>query len=245
MVQGNLRGVHGLVVDRLGRAMADGTLNGRLDPELIATQFCVSRSVVRESLRALEAKGMVRARQRAGTQVMPVAEWSLLDPDVIRWRTAGSERLMQLRDAIELRRALEPLGAELTAIRGSDAAREALRAAAGRIADAAAAGDAPTLIDADGEFHSTLLTGSGNSMLAQLAGTVAACLRVDDFANMDRITDDVAERHDAVVAAVFARDPEEAAAASLRLVNYSRMLLDEALVTESPEGLTRFPGHLS
>ena len=229
----DLRGVHGLVVDRLGRAMADGTLTGPLDPELIAKAYRVSRSVVRESLRALEAKGMVRARQRTGTWVTPMSDWSLLDPNVIAWRLAGSERLRQLRDAIELRGALEPLGAELVAARGSEAAREALRAAAARIADAATRRDVPDLIEADAEFHTGLLRGSGNAMLAQLAATVAACLRVADIASIDRITDDVADRHNAVVTAVDAGDCAGAYAAALQLVEYSRAMLDDALTVAS------------
>lgn len=231
----DLRGVHGLVVDRLGRAMADGTLTGRLDPDLIAKAYCVSRSVVRESLRALEAKGMVRARQRTGTWVTPMSDWSLLDPNVIAWRVAGSERLHQLRDAIELRRALEPLGAELVATRGSDTAREALRAAAARIADAATCRDVPALIEADTEFHTGLLRGSGNAMLAQLAATVAACLRVADVASIDRITDDVADRHNAVVTAIDAGNSAGAYAAALQLVEYSRSLLDDALTVACTE----------
>lgn len=225
----DLRGVHGLVVERLGRAMAAGELVGRLDPEQIGTQYCVSRSVVRESLRALEAKGMVRARQRTGTWVTPVSDWSLLDPDVIGWRVAGPGRLGQLRDAIELRRALEPLGAELVAQRGTDAARDLLRTAAVRITRAAARKDVAALIEADGEFHSGLLRGSGNAMLAQLAPTVAACLRVDDIASFDRITEDVAERHDAVIAAIYAEDRVSAYSAALRLVEYSRAMLEDAL----------------
>ncbi|MGH2930430.1 MAG: FadR/GntR family transcriptional regulator [Solirubrobacteraceae bacterium] len=214
--------------------MADGSLSGAIDPEQIAKDFCVSRSVMRESLRALEAKGMIRAKQRTGTQVTPVSEWSLLDPDVIGWRTAGADRFTQLRDSIELRGALEPLGAQLTAARGGMESIAALREAAARIAEAAAAGDVASIIEADVAFHSSLLTGSGNGMLAQLALAVAACLRVADISVVSRITGDVAQRHQTLVDSIAAGDAAEAARRSLALVTYSRGLLDDAIAQAVP-----------
>ncbi|NRG42230.1 GntR family transcriptional regulator [Rathayibacter sp. VKM Ac-2835] len=40
-------------------------------PEEIGLRCDVSRTAVREAFRALEARGMIRARPRAGTQVQP------------------------------------------------------------------------------------------------------------------------------------------------------------------------------
>ncbi|CAM5383101.1 Vitamin B12 import ATP-binding protein BtuD [Streptomyces alboniger] len=58
-------------------------------PEEIGQRFEVSRTVVRESLRVLEAKGLVSARPNVGTRVRPVSDWNLLDPDIIEWRAFG------------------------------------------------------------------------------------------------------------------------------------------------------------
>ena len=58
--------------------------------EEIGGELNVSRTVVREAMRTLTAKGMVEVRRRLGTRVRPVDTWSLFDPQVVSWRmTSG------------------------------------------------------------------------------------------------------------------------------------------------------------
>lgn len=77
-----------LVVDMIGSAIA----NGKYKPaETLATesimceQLDVGRNVLREGLKILAAKGLVRTVRRAGTSVLPQSEWNMLDPDILRW----------------------------------------------------------------------------------------------------------------------------------------------------------------
>src|SRR6266567_361686 len=88
------RGLHGQLVQQLGQMIVAGELGADrpLVPEEIGHRFEVSRTVVRESLRVLEAKGLVSARPNVGTRIRPVQEWNLLDPDVIEWRAQGPLR---------------------------------------------------------------------------------------------------------------------------------------------------------
>lgn len=85
------RGLHGQLVQQLGQMIVSGDLGADrpLVPEEIGQRFEVSRTVVRESLRVLEAKGLVSARPNVGTRVRPVSDWNLLDPDIIEWRAFG------------------------------------------------------------------------------------------------------------------------------------------------------------
>src|SRR5579859_5651448 len=111
------RGLHGQLVQQLGQMIVAGELGADrpLVPEEIGHRFEVSRTVVRESLRVLEAKGLVSARPNVGTRIRPVHEWNLLDPDVIEWRALGPFRADQAREPSELRQAFEPLAAHLVA----------------------------------------------------------------------------------------------------------------------------------
>jgi DNA-binding FadR family transcriptional regulator len=82
-----------------------------LVPEEIGQRFEASRTVVCESLRALEAKGLISARPNVGTRVRPVNQWKLLDPDIIEWRAFVPQHNVQRRELSELHWTIEPLAA--------------------------------------------------------------------------------------------------------------------------------------
>lgn len=224
-----LRGVQGTLTERLGRAIASGRLTGRLDPELLQCRHLVSRSVVRECLRALQAKGLVVTRQRLGTRVAPQTQWSLLDPDVIAWRANGPDRLKQLQQILQLRLALEPQAARLAAAQAEPRDCSGLRFALQRIREAVATRDIPALVEADINFHVALLAASGNPILAHCAPIIPASLRVPELEQATHITDDVLARHAAVAAAIDAGASDEAAAAAFRLAEFGAQLVQTAL----------------
>ncbi|HEV3309317.1 MAG TPA: FadR/GntR family transcriptional regulator [Chloroflexota bacterium] len=79
-----------------------------LPPEpLLCESFGVSRSVVREAAKALEEKGLARARQGHGTTINPPDEWNLLDPVVLDAAVRHDDTLGTLDDVVEARVALE------------------------------------------------------------------------------------------------------------------------------------------
>ena len=87
MVKGERREpAHSLIARDLGIAIVTGqyppgsVIPGEID---IAGRRGVSRSVVRESLRMLSAKGLVESRPKSGTRVRERSLWNLLDPDVL------------------------------------------------------------------------------------------------------------------------------------------------------------------
>jgi DNA-binding FadR family transcriptional regulator len=174
------RGLHGQLVQQLGQMIVAGDLGADrpLVPEEIGQRFEVSRTVVRESLRVLEAKGLVSARPNVGTRVRPVADWNLLDPDIIEWRAYGPQRDDQRRELFELRWAIEPLAARLAAGHGREDVQHRLVEMTEVMAHAAAQGDAVSFGRADNELHTLVLQLAGNRMLEHLAAIVASALQV-------------------------------------------------------------------
>ncbi|WP_373287058.1 FadR/GntR family transcriptional regulator [Wenjunlia tyrosinilytica] len=174
------RGLHGQLVQQLGQMIVSGDLGADrpLVPEEIGQRFEVSRTVVRESLRVLEAKGLVSARPNVGTRVRPVSDWNLLDPDIIEWRAFGPQREDQRRELFELRWSIEPLAARLAAGHGRDDVQQRLIDMVEIMGHAAGQGDAITFSRADAEFHALLLQLAGNRMLEHLSGIVVAALQV-------------------------------------------------------------------
>ena len=88
--------------------------------ELCATMG-VSRTILREAVKTLVAKGMLVTGPRTGTRTRPPADWNLLDPDVIRWRLEAGVDQAFVRDILELRLAIEPEAAKLAAQRANAA----------------------------------------------------------------------------------------------------------------------------
>jgi DNA-binding FadR family transcriptional regulator len=173
------RGLHGQLVQQLGQMIVGGELDvdRPLVPEEIGQRFDVSRTVVRETLRVLEAKGLVSARPNVGTRVRPVREWNLLDPDVIEWRALGPARGEQCRELLELRQAVEPLAGQLAAGRMTPERLDRMAELVAVMREAATV-DQAAYVRADFEFHITLLQSSGNRMIEHLVGVVYGALDV-------------------------------------------------------------------
>ncbi|MFC5723667.1 FadR/GntR family transcriptional regulator [Streptomyces gamaensis] len=216
------RGLHGQLVQQLGQMIVSGDLGADrpLVPEEIGQRFEVSRTVVRESLRVLEAKGLVSARPNVGTRVRPVSDWNLLDPDIIEWRAFGPQREDQRRELCELRWTIEPLAARLAAGHGREDVQQRLADMAEIMGHALAQGDSLTFTRADAEFHSLLLQVAGNRMLEHLAGIVTAALHVSGVPSggCDRPTEAGVGHHLRIVDALGTGDAVGAEAAMRQLL---------------------------
>ncbi|MBK3641188.1 MULTISPECIES: FadR/GntR family transcriptional regulator [Streptomyces] len=216
------RGLHGQLVQQLGQMIVSGDLGADrpLVPEEIGQRFEVSRTVVRESLRVLEAKGLVSARPNVGTRVRPVSDWNLLDPDIIEWRAFGPQRDDQRRELSELRWTIEPLAARLAAGHGREDVQQRLADMVEIMGHAMGQGDALTFSRADAEFHSLLIQLAGNRMLEHLSGIVSAALQVSGspVTGCDRPNDASLAHHGRIADALATGDGAAAEAAMRQLL---------------------------
>ncbi|MFT4285832.1 MAG: FCD domain-containing protein [Protaetiibacter sp.] len=165
-----LETLHVQVLDRLGLAIANGELREgeSVTIDELESRYGVSRSVIRETLKVLESKGMVASRRRVGVAILPVRNWTLYDPAIIRWRLASDGRQGQLRSLIELRLAIEPEAARLAAERATVDDASALMGVAAQLWAAGRGGRMEEFIELDIEYHRLLLAASGNEMFAHL-----------------------------------------------------------------------------
>lgn len=204
------RGLHGQLVQQLGQMIVSGDLGADrpLVPEEIGQRFEVSRTVVRESLRVLEAKGLVSARPNVGTRVRPVGDWNLLDPDIIEWRAFGPQRDEQRRELFELRWAIEPLAARLASGHGREDVQQRLAELVEIMSHAASQADLSTYTRADAELHGLVLQMAGNRMLEHLSGIVACALQVSGgpAISCERPTESSVSLHARLVEALGAGD---------------------------------------
>lgn len=141
----------------------------------LCLRYGVSRPVLREAVKMLTAKGLLLARKRAGTVVLPEDSWNLLDPDVLRWMLQRDFSIDLLIDFTEIRMSIEPRAATLAAHSASGPQRRAIMDATSRMA-AADRGEEDAL-EADIAFHIAVLEASNNRFMRQFTGLVDTTLR--------------------------------------------------------------------
>uniref|UniRef100_UPI0035C96F9E FadR/GntR family transcriptional regulator n=1 Tax=uncultured Sphingomonas sp. TaxID=158754 RepID=UPI0035C96F9E len=210
---------HGML-DMLGRAIVTGVYTDKRFPTEadLTIQHGVSRSVTREAVKMLTAKGLLSARPRQGTIVQPASAWNLFDSDVLGWLLDRKFSLGLLQHFNELRVAIEPAAAQLAAANAGAAGCAAIRAGFARMV-AAEAGDDDAL-EADIAFHVAILRSAGNPFFAQFEDVVTTALRSSiRFTNRFRGRSADLPAHRAVLEAIEAGDGAAAHRAMRQIID--------------------------
>ena len=171
--------LHNQVADILAQRIVGGRFQpGDFMPNIDALrdEFNVSRTVLREAIKLLTAKGLVESRPRVGMSVRPRSDWSLMDSDVLIWRVeAGMDRTF-LKDLIDARTIIEPGAAELAA---RNARKNEIRELRGLFDElSASVGDPEIFIDADIRFHGYILAITHNELVQHMSMILNVAIRV-------------------------------------------------------------------
>lgn len=212
-------GVADEAISRISEMIERGTLvpGERLPRESdLAAQLGLSRSSLREAIRALTVVGALEARQGAGTYVTSLTPQLLLKSIRLATQLLPAETALEL---FEVRRILEPRVTAMAAARMTAAELETLGGDLVRLSAAAECGDAEQLSKADGEFHSTIARSVGNTFLSALQDSLAlGTVRTFIWRSQAEAGRSGMRRlvlvHERIVHAIAARDPGLAAAAS-------------------------------
>ena len=166
------------IVEALGIAVVTGTYTDT-NPFPVEADLCkqygASRSVLREAVKMLTAKGLLGARPRQGTWVQPEESWNLLDPDVMRWLLERKFSLSLLIEFTQIRLAVEPAAAGLAARMAGPAEKAAIQSTIQRMIAAERGEDDP--LGSDIAFHVAVLRASGNRFYSQLRELIETALR--------------------------------------------------------------------
>jgi DNA-binding FadR family transcriptional regulator len=166
------------IVHDLGIAIVTGTYS-KQNPFPVEAELCkqygASRSVLREAVKMLTAKGLLGARPRQGTWVEPEGKWNLLDPDILGWLLERKFSPALLIEFSEIRLSVEPGAAALAARAAGPAEKAAIRSAIERMQAAERGDDDP--LESDIAFHVAVLRASMNRFYAQLTELTATALR--------------------------------------------------------------------
>ncbi|MGW4407738.1 FadR/GntR family transcriptional regulator [Nonomuraea sp. NPDC004702] len=223
------------VVEQVEEAIESGALGpgARLPSEReLMVQFSVGRSTVREALRVLQARGLVRSRpgDPNGAEVLPfspaalhksmttlarVAELSLAELVQFRMVLDSSAVLLAARLRTE-----EQLAEMEAAIAGMRAAMRAAAPAATASASASAtasASDHDAFSAADVAFHDVVVAASGNTLIQVCTDVVRSVVlgliagKIADAPDRESLMRRSIRHHEEVLAAVRAGDGATAA----------------------------------
>ncbi len=183
----------------------------------LGEQFGVSRTVIREAVRHLAAKGVLRAQTGSGVVVADLGHEAVAESLQLVLSRTGAIDPAQLQ---EVRLGLEVQTAALAASRSTDEQLASMRATCDRLLEVA--DDVQAASEADVAFHRAIAEATGNQLFAVLLdslGHILLDVRRATLGAPGQISSTYAQ-HDAIARALEARDADAAAAAM-------RMHLDE------------------
>jgi DNA-binding FadR family transcriptional regulator len=190
------------------------------EPALIE-RFQVSRTVMREVMKTLAAKGFVVSKTRIGTRVLDPVNWNFFDADVLAWRVRMGLDDVFLQSLTEIRRAVEPAAASLAARRRTSADIARLRTIVAKMS--ATTHSRQSFSEVDLEFHLAIGSASGNPLMRSIANVIEAALVASFFVSspVDDASDHEvsANSHAAIVDAIESRDEAAAATAMLKVID--------------------------
>ena len=201
--------------------LVDQVVSGRLvpgssfppEPEL-CTIFGVSRTVIRESMRLLEEKGLAQIRQGQGTTVAPAERWNMLDPVVLEAAVRNDKELAILDDLVQVRVALEALMAREAAAKMTDAQLAELQQVLDQLGRQM--NDPEAYLVTDTVFHDVVMRGSANALARTVVRAIHTHARASSRYNGPIEAADLTGTHRghiAIYERLAARDADGAAAA--------------------------------
>ncbi|WP_244639964.1 FadR/GntR family transcriptional regulator [Aureimonas glaciei] len=197
----------------------------------IQTRYGVSRTVVREAIRHIAAKGLVTVGPKVGTRVRHNNDWNILDAEVMRWHLMAGERRRFVEALYEMRLINEPEAARLAASRITPEQSD-------RLADALAAmavhpRGSEKLIIADLDFHRIILEATGNPILRSLGTMIERSLSISfSLSWRQNPQDETVRQHARVHDAIVQGDGEAASLFMRRLIESAFQDVVAALYNE-------------
>ncbi|GGP55017.1 GntR family transcriptional regulator [Shewanella algicola] len=166
-IAGSKRSLHVQVAREIARKILSGQLpqNSIIPSELeLCEQFGVSRTALREAVKLLTSKGLLKSRPKVGTKVVERAYWNFLDSQLIEWMDGISDNDEFCSQFLGLRNAIEPEACALAARNATVEQRMKLSEIFEQMCDIANADvfDQVKWTSVDTQFHSLIFNSTGN-----------------------------------------------------------------------------------
>lgn len=228
--------IEGLILE--GVLRVGDRLPGERD---LARDFDVSRPILREALKALEARGLLATRPGGGSHVADVIGQVFAPPvmDLIASHPKAAA------DYLEYRREVEGIAAEYAARRATRDDLALLDGIMQRMEEAHQRADLEEEAAVDVEFHSTIGECAHNIILLHTLRSCYKLLSDGVFRHrllafdLPGVRDELLAQHRAIHAAVASRDPASARQAAMDHITYVERSMHEAERTDDWQRVSR------
>jgi DNA-binding FadR family transcriptional regulator len=179
--------------------------------------YGASRTTVREAVKTLTAKGLLKSRTKIGSRVEPRENWNILDRDVLAWHMASMNPQEFFNSVQEVRKILEPEVAALAAINRTP---QQLRAITEAFEDMRKAKPGLNSVAPDVRFHLALLAAANNVFLTPFGIMIEAALtNMFEFTSTHNPEPDMfIPKHEGILKAVTRGNAKAARKAALSLL---------------------------
>jgi DNA-binding FadR family transcriptional regulator len=225
------RSIHGRIAHEIGQQILRGDLApGEVLPNEtdLGAEFGISRTVLREAIKVLAAKGLVESRTKICTRVKPRDQWNMLDPDVLSWSLASHDAEDYALAVSEMRRMLEPAGAALAAQRATPEQIARIQAAYDAMA---ATGEDEDSSDHDVRFHLAILEATNNPFLVSMGHVIesAIAFNIKLSVKFPNLRVQSVPLHRVVLERIEKGDPRGAQAAMVKLLQEAQVDIERIL----------------
>ena len=219
------------VVAQIEDLVLSGVLKSgqKLPPEReLAELMDVSRPMVREAIKSLEARNLLVVRQGEGTFIAELTG-AALSPAMIE---LFAQRPKAFEDYLEFRFEVEGYAAFLAAQRATDSDREIIKGIIAEMEAAHELEDPTREAQADVVLHTSIVDATHNSMLVHVMSSIYELMRRGVFYNRKFLyergdgREALLAQHKAIADAVLARDPEKACEAAEAHMVYVQSAFD-------------------
>lgn len=167
------------LVHNLGKQIISEEIpSGEILPkvEVMSEQYGVSRTVVREALKGLAARRLVKSVPKSGTVICAREEWQWWDPEVLSWACECIPDYYFFQQLTEMRLAIEPTTAELAAKNATREDINYITACFQKLELAAISNNESEWASADYDFHQSIMIASHNELLINLGNLLRNAL---------------------------------------------------------------------
>lgn len=225
--QGRKRNLFAQVVQELGIRI----VSGEFGPDQpfpkeadLEREYGVSRSVVREAVKTLAAKGLLESKTRMGIRALPPVHWNLLDGEVLSWRYSAMPPVQFFAELFEIRQMIEPEAAALAAVRATQADLDEIATAFAGMVEASR--NTVPGIESDLRFHRGILAAGRNPLLLQMGNLIGVGLFISHRFSHESFVIFLPQHRD-VMEAIKAGDADGARHAMHRLLGDTMTFLKD------------------